>query len=231
VLLGSANINDRSLMGNRDSEMAVLVMDTNNAVEDIGAFEGPQVTRKLARDLRMRVWKKLFCLSGAKANVKPASKLIDAVKRPAAQGSWEAIREVAERNSTLYEEAFAFIPRNPVAKDIKIPLEQALPKNVSIWPTKYVDGNAVAAGLMPFDEKFWITSRHTAAVKDLGGVQGFITLLPWLWTRGENNNNGYHSALYVENKPPKSIPELRSDEEFAALDQRGAAEAENGETG
>ena len=227
ALVGSANINDRSLLGNRDSEMAVLVMDTANAVEDIGAFEGPQLTRKFARDLRMGVWRKLFCLSGAKGSVQAASKLADAVLRPAAQGSWEAIREVARLNSSAYEGAFDFIPRNPpdAPRETKVP-------PVSIWPTKYVYvedksagvpanfiANAVPDGLMPFDSTFWNQPHQTAKVSALGDVQGFITLLPWLWTEGENNNSGYHSALYVENKPPKAL--TRPEQDVAAAVAQG----------
>ena len=189
ALVGSANINDRSLDGDRDSEMAVLVTDTETATTDIGAIAGPQLTRKFARDLRMGVWNKIFALSGAKTSVKAASKLLDAVKKPAAQASWEAIRTVASTNTELYNAAFAFIPRNPKNASTK----------VSIWPTKYQNRNAIAGSSMPCESSFWTSAQHSPAAKDLVGVTGFITLLPWLWTEGENNNGEYHSALYTQN--------------------------------
>ena len=197
ALVGSANINDRSQIGNRDSELAVLVMDTDYSTQDIGAFDGPQVTRKFARELRMKVWNKMFCLGGAKANVKPASGLADAVMRPAAQGSWEKIRERAAKNTNSYDAAFAFIPHNPARSR---PNEKtSSPQQVSIWPTKMMNGALSPSGLMPFDKAFWAAPRHAAAADGLSEVQGFITMLPWLWTQGEDNNSGYHSALYVEN--------------------------------
>jgi phospholipase D1/2 len=194
AIVGSANINDRSLLSSRDSELAVMVVDTQTSTEDIGAADGDQLTRKFARDLRMSVWKKLFCLSGATANVKPATGLADAVKRPAARGSWEAIRGQAEKNTFRYDAAFPFIPRNSrgEADNPNFP--------ASIWPTKFADRDPVKGGLMPFEKSFWETPQHTVAAKELTGVSGFITLLPWLWTKGENNNSGYHSALYVENE-------------------------------
>jgi phospholipase D1/2 len=71
AIVGSAHVNDRSLIGNRDSELAVLVVDTQTSTEDIGAAHGDQLTRKFARDLRMSIWNKLFCLSGANTNVNP----------------------------------------------------------------------------------------------------------------------------------------------------------------
>jgi phospholipase D1/2 len=194
AIVGSANINDRSLLSSRDSELAVLVVDTQSSTEDIGAAPGPQLTRKFARDLRMSIWNKLFCLSGAKANVKPATGLADAVKRPVARKSWEAIREVAELNSRKYDAAFSFIPKNSRGESGKANLP------VSIWPNKFASGSPIKGGLMPFEKTFWDAPQHTAAVKELTDVLGFITLLPWLWTKGENNNSGYHSALYVENE-------------------------------
>jgi len=180
AIVGSANINDRSLIGNRDSEMAVMVMDKNFITEDIGAVDGPQVTRDFARKLRMDVWNKIL---GNTGKLRSAG-LVGAIERPAAQSSWENIRNQAEKNSILYTAAFPFIPAN----------------NQSIWPTK-VDlptkdeprGKA-KPGLMPFEAKFWDTPRHQPAAAQLDGVKGYITLLPWLWTRGEDNNVGYHSA-------------------------------------
>jgi phospholipase D1/2 len=54
---------------------------------------------------------------------------------------------------------------------------------------------------MPFEASFWISSQFNAtAAAKLNEVKGFITLLPIEWTKGENNNLGYPSALVVENK-------------------------------
>jgi phospholipase D1/2 len=167
---------------------------TSSSKAHISAVAESQLTRKFARDLRMSIWNKLFCLSGAKANVKPATGLADAVKRPAARGSWEAIRKVAEKNTLLYNDAFSFIPRNSRGEVGKAYLP------ASIWPTKFADRKEIVGGLMPFEKAFWNKPQHTAAAEELTGVSGFITLLPWLWTKGENNNSGYHSALYVENE-------------------------------
>jgi phospholipase D1/2 len=177
AIVGSANINDRSLLGDRDSEMAVLVMDKHHAIEDIGAVDGPQLTRGFARRLRMGVWNKIF---GNTGGVRPAG-LEEAIKRPAAQGSWKEIRKQAEKNSTIYDAAFKFIPAN----------------GRGIWPTKYERNGKEKPGLMPFDKAFWNAPCHEPAAVNLQDVKGYITLLPWLWTRGENNNSGYHSALFT----------------------------------
>ena len=181
AIVGSANVNDRSQLGNRDSELAVMVMDTDFSYEDIGCIDGPTVVRKFARELRMKVWEKIFGITG---KVRSASNLAEAIKRPAAQKSWEAIRKVAERNMLLYGDAFAFIPAN----------------GRGIWPMITMNGNKRTGGLMPFDDAFWASPQHSAdAAQSLNVIKGYITLLPWTWTAGQNNNSGMHSALFVDN--------------------------------
>jgi phospholipase D1/2 len=212
AIVGSANINDRSLSGDRDSEMAVLLVDKHGSAEDIGCVHGPQLTRKFARELRMGVWNKIF---GNTGKVRAAG-LDDAIKRPAAQGSWEDIRDLAQKNTRLYEAAFNFVPAN----------------NKSIWPSITFAGTKRNAGVMPFDNAFWDAPRHAAAASQLSGVKGYITLLPWLWTQGENNNSGYHSALFVNNEAPASHlpvdrvdtgPALRTAQRVPVADGEGKA--------
>lgn len=186
AIVGSANINDRSQLGDRDSELAVLVMDTDWSYEDIGSKDEPvTVTRKFARELRMGVWRKIFgSASGA---------LEDAIKRPVSQSSWNAIRRYASRNTESYEAVFPHIPKN----------------NVTIWPSidAKFDKNEVPhrhSGLMPFDSEFWYAKNENAYVPSevgkLQAIKGYITLLPWSWTIGQDNKSNLHSALIVRNE-------------------------------
>ena len=197
AIVGSANINDRSQLGNRDSELAVLVVDTDFSYEDIGSKDGPSVTRAFARKLRMAIWNKIL---GNAGKVRPAD-MDDVIQRPAAQASWEAMRTRAAVNSALYEAAFPFIPAN----------------GRGIWPTIQMDksGKHRASGVMPFDDAFWSIKapQAPAATQQLSAVRGYVTLLPWAWTlvngRVQNNNSGMHSALFGENElhaPKNSAP-------------------------
>jgi len=198
AIVGSANINDRSQLGDRDSELAVLVMDTDWAHEDIGSKEEPvTVTRKFARELRMGVWRKIFGSA--------AGDLADAIKRPVAQSSWENLRLFATTNTAVYEAVFPHIPKN----------------NASIWPTittsKNNDVVQRASGLMPFDAAFWGAQNHAAYVKSavalLKKTQGYVTLLPWLWTKGQDNKSGLHSAIIVRDEHIKQLanPAMRTE--------------------
>jgi phospholipase D1/2 len=58
AIIGSANTNDRSLTGNGDSEIAAVVVDTEDVqVQDLG--NGSKIpTRKFARELRQTLWRK-----------------------------------------------------------------------------------------------------------------------------------------------------------------------------
>jgi phospholipase D1/2 len=52
--LGSANINDRSMLGNRDSEIGVLVKDTDQFESSMGGK--PWYASRFAHSLRCRLF-------------------------------------------------------------------------------------------------------------------------------------------------------------------------------
>jgi phospholipase D1/2 len=118
--------------------------------------------------------------------------LADAIERPGAQKSWEAIRKAAANNSDIYDNTFATIPAN----------------GRSIWPTIAMQDGKRAGGLMPFDNAFWAAPQHSAdAAEALKGIEGYLTLLPWRWPVArqgsreilQNTNSGMHSALFTDN--------------------------------
>lgn len=204
AILGSANINDRSLQGTRDSELAVLVVDDKVERKDICGNGKALPVRGFAHTLRREVWRKIFGLTG---KGRPAKELEYAVEHPGAPASWKAIQQVAGENSELYEAAFKFIPRN------KDPNDEKKSRSASIWPIWNTDPEADIKQTqpMPFETAFWkVPQSNTSAVNKLTQVKGFITALPIEWTKDENNNFGYHTALVVQNdKPVNPLPENR----------------------
>ncbi|RCW08034.1 phospholipase, partial (plasmid) [Ralstonia solanacearum] len=109
ALLGSANVNDRSLLGERDSEIAVLVMDEDNWREDINGTGSQRPVRRFAHELRKQIWRKLFGLEG---DVRPAKELADVIRMPGKPESWRKLQARAQANAVAYEAAFEFVPRN-----------------------------------------------------------------------------------------------------------------------
>jgi phospholipase D1/2 len=58
TLVGSANINDRSLLGTRDSEVCAIVRDSNGYNQVNGIIDGkPTIVSKFTRDFRLKIFK------------------------------------------------------------------------------------------------------------------------------------------------------------------------------
>ena len=128
---------------------------------------------------------------------------------------------MAKNNTKFYEKAFNWIPRN---KDI---YADDPDKYASIWPTWNRDhanpDKTLGAKVkpMPFDREFWAKAQQKEAAANLSQVKGYITLLPIEWTKGENNNIGYHTALVTENKQAP-IPYKRVQLGIAKMDEKQA---------
>ncbi|WP_158697060.1 phospholipase D-like domain-containing protein [Cronobacter malonaticus] len=104
VLIGSANINDLSLDGDRDSELAVLISDTEHGYTDLDGSGNSVPYRNFARQLRQKAWRKwLGSASGECAEV---------MNKPASPNSWKKIQMIAKYNAKIYEDIFDFIPRS-----------------------------------------------------------------------------------------------------------------------
>jgi len=116
AIIGSANINDRSLNGNGDTELAAVVVDDAEAgMTDVG--DGVRtVTRKFARDLRMHIWRKHFGLlveagtTGVQKEGGPPAG-VD-IAKPLASATIRAIQARAHANREAYSTVFKHTPRN-----------------------------------------------------------------------------------------------------------------------
>lgn len=204
ALLGSANVNDRSLLGERDSEIAVLVMDEDNWREDINGTGSQRPVRRFAHELRKQVWRKLFGLEG---NVRPAKELEDVIRMPGKPESWRKLQARAQANAAAYEAAFKFVPRS------WSPYVENMPASiVPNWRTELKKINAIDSGEknkgspefpLPAEAAFWSQARHSPeGVGQLDNIQGFIAALPIHWTEGENNRFPYPSSLVTQNDMP-----------------------------
>ncbi|MCD9121280.1 phospholipase D-like domain-containing protein [Cupriavidus sp. UGS-1] len=201
ALLGSANINDRSLLGERDSEIAVLVVDENTKRADINGTGSMRPTRDSAHALRKAVWNKLFGISG---KVRPASHLARAIEEPGKPDSWRLIQQQARLNAEAYEKAFHFVPRNrsPFQPD-------RFASIVPNWNPGKLRPDGVGQGYpdfpQPSEDMFWTAPRHVVdQAGSLEKIKGFITALPIEWTEGEFNRFSYPTMLVADNDEPSS---------------------------
>jgi len=213
AVLGSANINDRSMQGDRDSELAVIITDDTKAKTALDGKHAVDVGQ-VVHDLRKRLWKKHFGLTdGAK---RPASQLAGVLDQPAAQATWQAIQAVAESNGRAYSGAFKFVPKTEAFS--------------SIWPTWSGDRLQYH---MPFNERFWREdkirdecftwdAKQRAPESEPKNVQGFIVALPIQWTENENNRSRINLTVLAEVDPPAS----RDGTALATLDGQNAGKGE-----
>jgi len=198
AILGSANINDRSMLGERDSELSVLVIDGDVSRVDLDGSGKLQPARNFARTLRKQVWRKIF---GITSKYRAANELEFAINQPANPKSWKAIQSQAVVNQGLYEAAFPFIPRDYLYGDEDGVYASILPT----WSSKLKNARGeVVGGLsmpLPYQKEFWSEQRHTKEAENLQQIKGFFTAMPIHWTRGENIAIKFPTAIIVKNEP------------------------------
>lgn len=238
AILGSANINDRSQWGDRDSELAVIVTDENQVTVKLdGVHEAPVGASIHA--LRRNLWEKLFGLKSdqRKATTLGTKQILDS---PAAPATWKAIQSIAQDNSRAYDDAFWFIPRSGARPEVQLKEKEDKkpgPPPASIWPTwhykTYLD-HAQGGNLryrMPFDALFWRKASNgdpestwnvsknavhaLAPVTAPEKIQGFIVALPIDWTGHENNQSGMNLSVLADNAG-KPLPDSIQNESLQA---------------
>ena len=206
AIIGSANVNDRSLLGERDSELAVMVIDDEGGRADINGAGSDREVRLFAYKLRMTIWQKLFGISGG---VRPATGLEKAIKEPGKPDSWRLIQKQAQDNAELYEAAFPWVAKSWTTNTRNVKVESSI---LPTWDKSEIappGSKWGAAGRlmspMPFDPKFWDKPQHDSdAAAKLSQIKGFITALPIMWSKGENNRFEFPTALVADADLPES---------------------------
>ncbi|XP_066578460.1 phospholipase D2 [Amia ocellicauda] len=103
-IIGSANINDRSMLGSRDSELAVLVEDMEMVPSVMGGQE--YQAGRLALAMRMECFRVLL---GAESE--PSIDIQDPISDEFFEGVWN---KIAESNALIYDLVFSCLPSNSI---------------------------------------------------------------------------------------------------------------------
>ncbi|XP_048476090.1 phospholipase D2-like isoform X1 [Rhincodon typus] len=110
VIIGSANINDRSMLGKRDSEMAVLVEDTEM---EASVMDGEEYQAgKFARRLRLQCFKVHLGLTDDQM-----AEVEDPVSDRCFQEIWNA---TATTNAAIYDQVFKCLPSNSAPSMVEL---------------------------------------------------------------------------------------------------------------
>lgn len=112
AIIASNNLNDRSMMGDRDSELGAVILDTVRVPMFMNGqpFEG----RRFARDLRVQLWREHLGLVGSQLDDHPWVKQLtsDPIHNHTYIDIW---RHVARSNTEIYKRVFPNIPSNSFA--------------------------------------------------------------------------------------------------------------------
>lgn len=103
VIIGSANINDRSMLGKRDSEMAVLVQDTETVASVMDGEE--YQAGRFAQSLRHQ------CFRVVLGNSIDLNDILDPISDKFFKEVWVS---TAARNATIFEKVFRCLPSDQV---------------------------------------------------------------------------------------------------------------------
>lgn len=110
VIIGSANINDRSLLGKRDSEMAVIVQDTETVPSMMDGKE--YQAGRFAQGLRLQCFRLVL---GYLSD--PSEDIQDPVSDKFFKEIWVS---TAARNATIYDKVFRCLPNDEVHNLIQL---------------------------------------------------------------------------------------------------------------
>lgn len=204
VIVGSANINDRSLMGDRDSEIAAMIVDSQCTQATLCGNK-PAMVRKFARDLRQSLWKKHLGLAGALPTGGPqaAADLASILEAPASPDTVAKIQTLAKNNSQAYEKAFPWVPRNADTRRVTYDGEDPVKMGSSIWAGWQSSANDQ---FQPWSEAFSYPVGDQAEATQttlVGQIKGFWCSYPYLWTHGQNN---YDPRIALELLSQKEAP-------------------------
>ncbi|XP_062175862.1 phospholipase D zeta 1 isoform X2 [Alnus glutinosa] len=132
ALVGSANINDRSLLGSRDSEIGLLIEDK----ELVNSFMGgkPWKAGKFSLTLRLTLWSEHLGLRSGQVD-----QIIDPVVDSTYKDIWMA---TAKTNTAIYQDVFSCIPND------LIHTRAALRQSTAFWKEK-LGHSTIDLGIAP----------------------------------------------------------------------------------
>ncbi|XP_062197558.1 phospholipase D zeta 1-like isoform X2 [Phragmites australis] len=104
TLIGSANINDRSLLGSRDSEIGMIIEDKEVVSSTMDGR--PWEAGKLSLSLRLSLWAEHLGLLPGEVNC-----IMDPVDDSAYKNIWMA---TAKENTMIYQQVFSCVPNDHI---------------------------------------------------------------------------------------------------------------------
>ncbi|XP_042519639.1 phospholipase D zeta 1-like isoform X2 [Macadamia integrifolia] len=171
ALIGSANINDRSLLGSRDSEIAVLIEDKEFV--DSSMSGKPWKAGKFAFSLRLSLWSEHLGLHAGEV-----SQISDPVVDATYKDIWMA---TAKTNTMIYQDVFACIPNDLIHS------RASIRQSMAYWREK-IGYTTIDLGIAPekLDSYQNGEIKATDPMQRLESVRGFLVSFPLDFMRQED---------------------------------------------
>ena len=114
VIIGSANINDRSQVGSHDSEIAMVVCDQDKVQSTLGGSQ--RMVSKFAFTLRTNIFKEILGISDE-----------NLLRDPLSEHFTHTLKSIAKRNTKIYKKVFRCYPDDEIQafQDIEAFVAQA----------------------------------------------------------------------------------------------------------
>ncbi|XP_014254858.1 phospholipase D2 isoform X2 [Cimex lectularius] len=168
MICGSANINDRSLLGKRDSEIAVVIEDEEFKE---GQMNGATfLSGKLCGALRRFLFKEHLGILGSQ---QPTIDVTDPISRAFYHNVW---RRIAKSNSEIYEKVFHCIPSDQIKTFKDLNNEIYYPKCLYDPEAAVKDLEGVQGHLVMFPLEFL---KDEVLTPNPMGVQGMLPTSLW----------------------------------------------------
>ncbi|KAI9081027.1 hypothetical protein K1719_037007 [Acacia pycnantha] len=160
AIIGSSNINDRSLLGSRDSEIGVVIEDKEYVKSSMNGK--PWKAGKLSYSLRCSLWSEHLGLNTGEIN-----KISDPVADTTYKDLWSA---TAKENTRIYHEVFSCIPNDHIYS------RAALRQNMAHLKEK-LGHTTIDLGIGPY---------QTEPADRLKCIKGHLVCFPLEFMRGED---------------------------------------------
>ncbi|GBL95027.1 Phospholipase D1 [Araneus ventricosus] len=168
AIIGSANINDRSLLGGRDSEIAVVVRDTQFLEKEEGR---PHEAGRFCYSLRNAIFREhLGLMKSSRFHVE----LRDPSSRKFFKGVWA---KTAINNTKIYEEVFHCIPSDNAHTFRELKALQSVPNLASANPEEATKRLKEIRGYLVLFPFFFLCDEKL--VPTLYTKEGFLPAYVW----------------------------------------------------
>ncbi|XP_023000142.1 phospholipase D zeta 1 isoform X1 [Cucurbita maxima] len=181
ALIGSANINDRSLLGSRDSEIAIVIEDK----ELINSYMGGQPWKagKFCWSLRLSLWSEHLGLRPGQIN-----QIVDPVSDSTYKDTWMG---TAKTNTTIYQDVFSCLPNDLINS------RAGLRQSVAFWKER-LGHTTIDLGIAPERLEFYKNGEieRIDPMERLSSVKGHLVSFPLEFLSKEDLRPVFNESEY-----------------------------------